>query len=128
MATKSDQQAALHSSIALLQERFKRLQKIREMRQERELLRLLSETRERRRTSSPSTMQYDQPSNAATTLYNSEMMIFHQTPSYSQPALSLWPDSQMKHGLDDHTIGNTSAPFMDKFDDSSSDVDTSLHL
>ncbi|XP_020585584.1 uncharacterized protein LOC110028181 [Phalaenopsis equestris] len=37
--------ALLHSSIALLQERFRELQRIREMREKRELLRLFSETK-----------------------------------------------------------------------------------
>uniref|UniRef100_A0A1D1Y2Y3 SPBc2 prophage-derived uncharacterized protein yotK n=1 Tax=Anthurium amnicola TaxID=1678845 RepID=A0A1D1Y2Y3_9ARAE len=36
--------AAVHSSIALLQERFRQLQRVREMREERELLRACSES------------------------------------------------------------------------------------
>ncbi|KAL3521835.1 hypothetical protein ACH5RR_014669 [Cinchona calisaya] len=142
MATKSDQ-AALHSSITLLQERFKQLQKIREMRQERELLRLLSDIQERRTSSysSSSIVHSYQPS--ASLFCNSQVNI-HQKPS-SQLALSLWPDSHMKHdnfggleysaaqdnkssGLCGTALGNASS-VLNKFDDSSSsDVDTSLHL
>lgn len=41
----SETGALLHSSIALLQERFRELQRIREMREKRELLRLFSEAK-----------------------------------------------------------------------------------
>ncbi|KAL5700045.1 hypothetical protein ACHQM5_025544 [Ranunculus cassubicifolius] len=48
-----------HSSIALLQERFKQLEKMKEMREQRELLRLFPESAERR---SGSAMHYNKPS------------------------------------------------------------------
>ncbi|KAG6385707.1 hypothetical protein SASPL_154585 [Salvia splendens] len=60
------------SSIALLQERFRQLQRMKELRQERELMRTLSECN----TSSPVVPVAAQPR--------------------CQLALSLWPDSQME--------------------------------
>lgn len=153
MGTRGDH-ASLHSSIALLQERFRQLQKMREMRQERELLHVLSVS-ESERLHDPGTMQkyanYQHSSSPTLLFDQSQLINFQQKPIISsQLALSLWQDSQMfknsnlggfqtenettttimttnKPWLQGKNLGYKSeAAFM--FDDSLSDIDTSLHL
>lgn len=58
MATQSCEGSANHSSIALLQERFRQLQKAKEMREEKELMRLHSESGTGRRSYEPPQVIY----------------------------------------------------------------------
>ncbi|XP_057497505.1 uncharacterized protein LOC130782263 [Actinidia eriantha] len=131
----SDHQVVIHSSIALLRERFMQLQREKEMRQRRAFLRTLWES-ERYITNSP-TAHYEPPK-----------LFFFQTeilkPPPCQVSLSLWPNSQIKHSNFQGTekppqvmklwqpSTTTDNPFACappiKFNDSDPDVDTSLHL
>ncbi|XP_050902305.1 uncharacterized protein LOC127112435 [Lathyrus oleraceus] len=86
MGRENHDPTIVHSSIALLQERFRQLERVKEMREERELKRMLNE---------PKQQTYDQ----STRLFSSnhELII----PSRSSPphvSLSLWPttSSQVK--------------------------------
>ncbi|KAG8385851.1 hypothetical protein BUALT_Bualt03G0088200 [Buddleja alternifolia] len=83
------------SSIALLQERFRQLEKMKELRQEKELLRMLSDQSERY---SPPIMHYE-PKHLKTCLSSEMMMMMFVPPKphECQLSLSLWPDSQIKH-------------------------------
>nr|VVW60284.1 unnamed protein product [Nymphaea colorata] len=47
MGRHANDSAVLHSTIALLQERFRQLQRVKEMREEKELMRLVAETESR---------------------------------------------------------------------------------
>ncbi|KAL6538580.1 hypothetical protein OROGR_012568 [Orobanche gracilis] len=78
------------SSIALLQERFRQLEKMKELRQEKELLKTLSESERNgsRKTFTP-------PHDRATTAFSGSGKMFISSPSpHCQLSLSLWPDSQ----------------------------------
>ncbi|CAN4114633.1 unnamed protein product [Withania somnifera] len=113
---------AICSSIALLQERFKQLERVREMRQEKDLLKMV-------------THSYDQPSITMQMynvdhqpLNNSNKLFSPQIPeSSSQLSLSLWPEIHSRT-LDKSGVSNTTNLTKIKFDGSHSEVDTSLHL
>uniref|UniRef100_A0A3Q7ISA4 Uncharacterized protein n=1 Tax=Solanum lycopersicum TaxID=4081 RepID=A0A3Q7ISA4_SOLLC len=125
---------AICSSIALLQERFKQLERVKEMRQEKELLKILSHS-------------YDQCNHPSITMpmhnYNTDRDHYHhhyyqslndnklfspQKPeSSSQLSLSLWPEIHSR-SLDKSRVSNTTNLTKIKFDGLHSDVDTSLHL
>ncbi|XP_024021947.1 uncharacterized protein LOC112091765 [Morus notabilis] len=130
MATKSCDGTAHHSSIALLQERFRQLQRAKEMRKEKELLRLFSESE---RTSNP-TKRYE-PTGL---FFFSESVPPHHRPPSHQGSIYVQQNFQGKHG---NFQGNETNPIFANmtstsgaamnnrtysFDDS--DVDTSLHL
>ncbi|XP_027338230.1 uncharacterized protein LOC113852189 [Abrus precatorius] len=85
-----------HSSIALLQERFRQLQRVKEMREERELQKMLNEPKQ---FNSNTTMSYE----PTRLLSNPELT----KPSRSPPhvSLSLWPTSQVKQ--EDYTSVQT---------------------
>ncbi|CAL5410376.1 unnamed protein product [Camellia sinensis] len=121
MGRESSDQIVIHSSIALLQERFRQLQRVKEMRQGRDLVRTLPDQNE------PSKL-----------FFRSELL--NPPPrSPRQISLSLCPNSQIKNNnfpdietpdlmkswLSDKSFAR--APPI-KFNDSNSDVDTSLHL
>ncbi|GMJ10402.1 hypothetical protein like AT4G16447 [Hibiscus trionum] len=118
MGRQSD--LAVHSSIALLQERFRQLQRAKEMRQEREVLRLLSEAER---------INPAAPHQAPQSFFHSELIlqprpplqgsIYSQTSMHAQHQVidtsslsNLWPRDTVMHAS--------------TFNDS--DVDTSLHL
>ncbi|KAL1566872.1 hypothetical protein AAHA92_02420 [Salvia divinorum] len=95
------------SSIALLQERFRQLQRMKELRQERELMRTLSECK----TNTPAAPVAAQP--------------------HCQLALSLWPDSQTGRAeswtpLD--LVKPYHSPPEFNLENSHTDIDTSLRL
>ncbi|OMP05866.1 hypothetical protein COLO4_08493 [Corchorus olitorius] len=130
-----DHPTMVSSSIALLQERFRQLQKVRERREEKELLKLFSES-ERVVVSSSSTptMRYDQPNRLP---FQSDQLI----QPYRQPlqdSLSLglnssqsWQTDYRAMAIPDSTslwpnTAATSSTTSKNFD--YSDVDTSLHL
>ncbi|KAM6580572.1 hypothetical protein CsatA_004346 [Cannabis sativa] len=143
MATKNcSDGTSHHSSIALLQERFRQLQRAKEMREEKELLRLLSESER----SNPTTTKRYEAAAAAGFSFHSESLLphshSHRPPSHHQSSIyHLQPNLQSKHGGNlqtstDHTtsiIGNitsTSAAINNNrsYNLDGSDVDTSLHL
>ncbi|XVF28041.1 hypothetical protein REPUB_Repub14bG0161200 [Reevesia pubescens] len=124
----------IQSSIALLQERFRQLQRMKEMREERELLRKVAKPNQ----CNPS-LAYDQ---------SSGLLFFHFLPPRSLPPrqvpdFSLWSGSQskcnrfecMEAPLFASLLPTTETPSslhvsLNKFEDSDidDDVDTSLHL
>ncbi|KAK4439452.1 hypothetical protein Salat_0280100 [Sesamum alatum] len=129
------------SSIALLQERFRQLQRMKELRQEKELLRMLSETE--RYSSPPITPNYSYDQFRSTTSESITMFLpDHPKPQYCQLSLSLWPDSQTtcnKHPVSRGKVEAQSNRVKSsslvcsssiKLENSGSDhdIDTSLHL
>lgn len=137
----------VHSSIALLQERFRELQRVKEMREERELLRMLTEPHNsickftvNNLTCQP---QYYEP---AKLFFHSDLV--SQQRSTPQVSLSLWPTFQTSFekqyyycsSFNEGPMVMNSWPKGDKtsfeaslnksqdFVDHESDVDTSLHL
>lgn len=128
MATKSCDGTSHHSSIALLQERFRQLQRAKEMREEKELLRLLSESE---RTNPAK--RYE-PTGF---FFHSESLLPHRPPSSHQNSVYLQPNLQSKHGNLQATettsifgnISSTGAAMNNRtYNMDDSDVDTSLHL
>lgn len=117
--TSNCDQVAVHSSISLLQERFKQLQKVKKKRQEKQLLKLLSTTAD------DHLMHFDhlQPYYNNKLYFQSQKNMFFSPhnnipkPSSSQFSLSLWPETTLV----------VRSPQL-KLDKSYSDVDTSLHL
>ncbi|EOY28933.1 hypothetical protein QUC31_013304 [Theobroma cacao] len=128
----NDPTIVFQSSIALLQERFRQLQRMKEMREERELLR-----------------KHAEPKQCNPTLpYEPSRLFFHFLPPRSPPPqvpFSIWSGSQ--HRCSGTDSQSTEAPLFEsllptaskipdsmhvsqnKFDDSDcDDVDTSLHL
>ena len=143
MGREGQDPTVLHhsSSIALLQERFRQLQRVKEMREERELLKLLSETKQFFTSSNPVTTNHYEPAKLS---YKPEMVIPAKSPP--QPprvSLSLWPTSEEdKRTLEanpvsvslcpkDYALSSLKTPwknFCDCDSESDSGVDTSLHL
>ncbi|PON34011.1 hypothetical protein PanWU01x14_347890 [Parasponia andersonii] len=136
----------VHSSIALLQERFRELQRVKEMREERELLRMLAEPHNSTFYKQFNTTQYYKP---ATKLAFHHDMMFQQRSTAPQVSLSLWPTFQnsseeqyyycssfVESPLLMKTWPKVDAPSFeaclnksqDSVVDHESDVDTSLHL
>ncbi|KAJ1400346.1 hypothetical protein SESBI_29553 [Sesbania bispinosa] len=87
MGGKTHDPSVVHSSIALLQERFRQLQRVKEMREKRELLKMLG-TEPKHFINSIPTMTCD----PTRLFFHHELFI----PSKSPPhvCLSLWPTSQ----------------------------------
>lgn len=118
MGRQSD--PAVHSSIALLQERFRQLQRAKEMRQEREVLRLLSEAEQ---------INPAAPHEASQLFFHSELILQPRPPLqgsiYTEPSMHtqhhVIQTSSLSNLLQRDTVMDTST-----FNDS--DVDTSLHL
>ncbi|KAG6691737.1 hypothetical protein I3842_10G078600 [Carya illinoinensis] len=146
-STREDQadSAAIHSSIALLQERFRKLQKVKEMREERELMRILAEPKQHMKNLNNVPNMHCEQSRS---FFHSEFILPPPPGSPPQVPLPILPPSQSKHsgysaGYSDGagTLLMNSWPIDDipssaaltpsnKFKDSDSDtdVDTSLHL
>ncbi|TKY53942.1 hypothetical protein E2542_SST18348 [Spatholobus suberectus] len=135
MRRKIHDPTVVRSSIVLLQERFRQLQKVKEMRKKRELLKMLTTTEPKHFNSNPTTRQFFHPE-----------LTF---PSRSPPhvSLSLWPTSQRMQEYNKSTIETPVSKNISSIDcthtqslqvswknvydwDSGSDsgVDTSLHL
>ncbi|GAB4826481.1 hypothetical protein Ancab_033376 [Ancistrocladus abbreviatus] len=133
----TDNHGVIQSSIALLQERFRQLQREREMREKREILRLFSSDLESNHHNTSTTTPAAATSVPMLYCYEPSKLFFHH-PELVFPAalplsdkftLSLWPTSQTKDG----DVPTNQTPFLratscKQFDDSVSDVDTSLHL
>ncbi|CAA3030684.1 Hypothetical predicted protein [Olea europaea subsp. europaea] len=121
------------SSIALLQERFRQLEKMKEMRQEKELLRILSESESRH---GYPFMHYE-PVNKS--CFSSKLLMFAPKPD-CQLSLSLFPDTvqiksssfrgvEVPRGTISWLVDTPSTSSSSiKIDNSDSDIDTSLHL
>ncbi|XP_028803077.1 uncharacterized protein LOC114758218 [Neltuma alba] len=97
-----------YSSIALLQERFRQLEKVKERREGKELLKLFSSSSDSSSSSSPSAMHFQASS---------------QQPSLVHGSLSLGLSQPSKEGRHHEQAASTS-----NFEHSDVDVDTSLHL
>ncbi|OWM85634.1 uncharacterized protein LOC116209155 [Punica granatum] len=130
---------AVHSSIALLQERFRQLQRVKEMREEKELQRMLTE---------PPPNKLFNPASSP----NYEPFKFFFQPDFGLPlsttspppqlSLSLWPcpqsnispscfssmDNPMFVSSQFSQTRSLRANLSDKSEDFDDDVDTSLHL
>jgi hypothetical protein len=149
MGRENHDPTIVHSSIALLQERFRQLERVKEMREERELKKMLNETKQfnSNNTITPS-YDYDQ----STRLFSSnhELIIPSRSSSSSSPpphvSLSLWPTTSevkqeeyftsLKNPVSmnlctTNYTQNMQSSWKNGYDcDSASDsgVDTSLHL
>ncbi|CAK9156823.1 unnamed protein product [Ilex paraguariensis] len=130
MGRGSNDHVSIDSSIALLQERFRQLQRVKQMREEREYLKMLSESEG---CTNPTTSH--EPSKL---FFQSELILPQKPPS--QVSLSLSPNTQIRHAnfkatettpqLTKSWLADTNLarPSSIKLDGSDSDVDTSLHL
>ncbi|CAI0433009.1 unnamed protein product [Linum tenue] len=132
-----DSSTMVNSSIALLQERFKELQRVKEKRQEKELLKLFSESSERNTT--PSTPSGSSSPSSSSSSRPLAPAFSNRRPTASPPAA---PPSLLSLGLhssyDHQSLRNNQASFWSGGTSSSSsqrstafehsDVDTSLHL
>ncbi|KAL3627310.1 hypothetical protein CASFOL_028673 [Castilleja foliolosa] len=110
------------SLMALLQERFKHLQKMKELRQQQELLRLFSESEK----------HVPHPSTKYRNNFDSENYSGSPQPN-CQLSLSLWPDSTPTKRADNRAPPNSSKSCFANasrvcMDNSGSDIDTSLRL
>ncbi|KAF9679403.1 hypothetical protein SADUNF_Sadunf06G0011600 [Salix dunnii] len=137
MGNENNDTAVIQSSIALLQERFRELQRVKAMREEKELSKniLVESTKQL----SP-TMQYYEPAAASRLFFHPEFFLQPRSPPHI--CLSLWPNPQNKQAgfRCEETpalmsLSSTKTPpkigLLDKFDASATDdgdIDTSLHL
>lgn len=135
MVMESSDQVVIHSSIALLQERFKRLRRVKEMRQRKEMLRKLWESEN---YSAENT--HCKPSSRC--FFETVLNPPPPKPPCQLVSLSLWPNSEIKHtnfrGVDilkPETMMKSwpgEKPLIRalpiRFKGSDSEVDTSLHL
>ncbi|XP_058198451.1 uncharacterized protein LOC131313972 [Rhododendron vialii] len=139
MGMESSDQVVIHSSIALLQERFKRLRRVKEMRQRKEMLRKLweSENYSNHSSNNPTETTHFKPSTKC--FFEKDQTVLNPPPRHSV-SLSLWPSSEIKHnsfrGVDikPELVKSwlTDKPSLrappSRFKGSDSEVDTSLHL
>ncbi|KAK4369693.1 hypothetical protein RND71_009168 [Anisodus tanguticus] len=117
------------SSIVLLQERFKQLERVKEMRQKKELLKLLSHSYDQYHPSITMQMHnIDNDHHHQSVLNNNYKLFSPQNPeSSSQLSLCLWPQLHSLT-LDKSRVSNTTSLTKIEFDGLHLDVDTSLHL
>lgn len=124
MGRRSSDHIATHSSIALLQERFRRLQRAKELREKRELLRQFCQSPGLNPT------EFSEPPRS---FFQSDLILTHSPPLPG--SLSSQPDLHNKHSdlqlIETPILVNLWPPekvyqASKSFDDS--DVDTSLHL
>ena len=129
MAMKSCDGNAHHSSIALLQERFRQLQRAKEKREEKELVRLLSGSQ---RNISPARMYESSFFNPEPNTYQqrSSSPPVHQSSMFLQPNLQKknWDLRNPETSSIFANISSTSTAMHRGFNLEDSDVDTSLHL
>ncbi|KAK1395491.1 hypothetical protein POM88_014547 [Heracleum sosnowskyi] len=147
MGRQNSGQTAIHSSsIALLQERFRQLQRVKEMREEKEMFRFFPE--ESDGCTSPASRKYNTPQQKPCNLsFQSESSTnvaaqAISTCSQIKTCLSLWPDrsthvadhnvinkSHCLNNINKSWFSNTTTPMFVVDDyDNECDVDTSLHL
>ncbi|WOG83135.1 hypothetical protein DCAR_0102309 [Daucus carota subsp. sativus] len=140
---RSDQTVIRSSSIALLQERFRQLQKVKELREEKEMFRFFPESD--RCTSPPN---YNTPLQKPFSLFFESEVLLPSSANVAAQAiptscqiktcLSLWPDHshvvaenviKKSHCLNNKSWLSKTTPLFDVSDhDNETDVDTSLHL
>ncbi|KAJ9176798.1 hypothetical protein P3X46_012075 [Hevea brasiliensis] len=125
MGRQNSDATVASSSIALLQERFRELQKIREKRKEKELLKLFSESE---RSSAPPGMHFE-PSKL--TYHQPETILPNKAPALQDSHLSLGLNTHSNNHGDTMKTStslwpNTGTSSSRNFE--SPDVDTSLHL
>ncbi|KAH0451027.1 hypothetical protein IEQ34_021719 [Dendrobium chrysotoxum] len=119
MGKKNSEASVHHSSIALLQERFRQLERVKELREEREQIKALTDAGRR----SPST-SYEQQQQPATSKWFIHPDLIHP----SRP-LSGGPSSSLRSHEEHNEIQNFDTPLsMQPLGYSEADVDTSLHL
>ncbi|EEF30686.1 hypothetical protein RCOM_0483300 [Ricinus communis] len=132
------------SSIALLQERFRELQRIREKRREKELLKLFSSESEKRKSNSSSCSSSSSSSGASAGMhfepnkltFQPEMILPNRAPALQDSFLSLRLNSQSNNHADIRALDTPTSLWPNTSTGSSSprtnfehsDVDTSLHL
>ncbi|MED6114433.1 hypothetical protein PIB30_080162 [Stylosanthes scabra] len=149
MGRQDNDPTIVNSSIALLQERFRQLEKVKEKREGKELLKLLSsssETHDPRGAFSSAQNQQASSQRNNSTLQPRLMVPSHSRPGFHDDSLSLGLNLNSKQGYYDHNYTmKSSSPSSSSsssyslwsspqgassssrnFD--SSDVDTSLHL
>nr|GEV39112.1 hypothetical protein [Tanacetum cinerariifolium] len=132
----SDAKLMSCSSIAMLQERFRQLEKMKVMREERELLKLISVSSSNNHQQFPLTNLYDQPSSHM--FFHSEIIFpTRRIPSFDSQllSLSLWPNTKPSSSswLSDAPTARTSVVIKNTLLDETShltacEVDTTLHL
>nr|XP_004486548.1 uncharacterized protein LOC101500259 [Cicer arietinum] len=146
MGRENHDTTIVHSSIQLLQERFRQLERVKEMREKRELKKMLNEPKQQQLINSNNIITTT-PTYESTRLFfssNNDELINNPSRSSSSPphvSLSLWPtSSQVKHddlcttNYNTHTHAQTlQASWKNGCYDSdsasdSSGLDTSLHL
>lgn len=145
MGRESSEQTMTHSSIILLQERFRQLQRVKEMREEKGMLRLFSDSD---RCTSPPSINYNTHNHKPSNRFFQSELLHPLPPKVAAPeiappshitCLSLWPHSQVSSNTkkarwlnDKSWLPNksTTTTFYDvnDHDNESCDVDTSLHL
>ncbi|KAB2637613.1 hypothetical protein D8674_028147 [Pyrus ussuriensis x Pyrus communis] len=153
MDRENHETTVVHSSIALLQERFRELQRVKAMREEREereisrVLALSSDSEPKQFTvMNRNPAMHNEPTRARL-FFHLDHLVHGRGTSASGASLSLWPTLQSKH--EDCPHGKTETLLLinlwptfrdttslktcpNKFEDSDpnsdSDVDTSLHL
>ncbi|KAI8009329.1 hypothetical protein LOK49_LG06G00362 [Camellia lanceoleosa] len=123
MSRQSSDSLVNHSSIALLQERFKQLQRVKEMREERELSRQLSESQRVNSTT------YD----PSTLFFHSEIILAPRPPHQGPPSLqhNLQSKNDNLRATEIPTLANLQYSETVMYRSSNcedSDIDTSLHL
>lgn len=123
MRRESCEPTMMHSSIALLQERFRQLERAKEMRQQKELLRLFSDVEPVRTPSAYEPSKY----------VHSELMLppaqHVQGTLYAQPSMqSMHTDLQVNETPKLSNLQPTDTVIHIRNDFDESDVDTSLHL
>ncbi|XP_058771908.1 uncharacterized protein LOC131645251 [Vicia villosa] len=125
----------VHSSISLLQERFKQLQRVKELREKRELLKMLSNTRETKHFSFDSSSSIMSHEPVTRLFFHPELINMNTSGSISPPphvCLSLWPTTSQGVKDDNNTSSSSSTETQDvqaSWDNvCDSGVDTSLHL
>lgn len=89
MGRQNNDPAIVRSSIALLQERFRQLERVKEMREEREILKMIKESE---RFTTPKVQYYD----PTKLFFHPEYLLLPYKPP-PQVSLSLWPNSQTNH-------------------------------
>uniref|UniRef100_A0A6N2KA82 Uncharacterized protein n=1 Tax=Salix viminalis TaxID=40686 RepID=A0A6N2KA82_SALVM len=134
MGNENNEPIVIQSSIALLRERFRQLQRVKAMREEKELSKVLAESP---KTLSP-TKQYEPA--ASRLFFHPELILQQRSPTRICPPL--WPNTHSKQGgfwCEDTPALMSSSPaktpsnhgLLYKFDDDATDhddIDTSLHL
>ncbi|KAK2447975.1 hypothetical protein P8452_12201 [Trifolium repens] len=149
MGRENHDPTIVHSSIALLQERFRQLERAKEMREERELKKIVNETKQFNSNNTIITPSYDYDQSTRLFSSNHELIIPSRSSSSSPPphvSLSLWPTTSevkqeeyftsLKNPVSmnlctTNYTQNMQSSWKNGYDcDSASDsgVDTSLHL